>query len=129
MMIILSGIRNVMIDIGIFVWLFYFCLYVKIFGLQMKFFNLRNGVREIRIGKIYSSIVIRKVFFFVMWLLQFSGFLMMVLRYSIQMKIGIVVKNLGDESNFMVLSDIEDLFFCSVGYSVIVCYQYCENLI
>lgn len=38
------------------------------------------------------------------------------------MKIGIVVKNLGDESNFMVLSDIEDLFFCSVGYSVIVCY-------
>lgn len=129
MMIILSGIRNVMIDIGIVVWLFYFCLYVKIFGLQMKFFNLRNGVREIRIGKIYSSIVIRKVFFFVMWLLQFSGFLMMVLRYSIQMKIGIVVKNLGDESNFMVLSDIEDLFFCSVGYSVIVCYQYCENLI
>lgn len=129
MMIILSGIRNVMIDIGIVVWLFYFCLYVKIFGLQMKFFNLRNGVREIRIGKIYSSIFIRKVFFFVMWLLQFSGFLMMVLRYSIQMKIGIVVKNLGDESNFMVLSDIEDLFFCSVGYSVIVCYQYCENLI
>lgn len=129
MMIILSGIRNVMIDIGIVVWLFYFCLYVKIFGLQMKFFNLRNGVREIRIGKIYSSIIIRKVFFFVMWLLQFSGFLMMVLRYSIQMKIGIVVKNLGDESNFMVLSDIEDLFFCSVGYSVIVCYQYCENLI
>lgn len=129
MMIILSGIRNVMIDIGIVVWLFYFCLYVKIFGLQMKFFDLRNGVREIRIGKIYSSIFIRKVFFFVMWLLQFSGFLMMVLRYSIQMKIGIVVKNLGDESNFMVLSDIEDLFFCSVGYSVIVCYQYCENLI